>query len=649
MAWTTVRISGVDIQRARDSIQISKSLEYRYTASFTVVDRLGTANYYRGQPVTIFSDLAIPPWIKTQFVGYIYRIRRTRLAPNDVTIYHEVDCVGFHYCAEKRLAAESYSISTFNTTVLQESPIDILGPVSDGTITSPNDRGAQTFTPTRRHSITKVILTMCRSDASGTVTAGIYATDALGKPTGAALCSGTTNGATLPLIPTPFGEARTITMTTEAVLESGTQYAIVVSVDANSVIWRYNTWDAGSNYPKGQLLTSADAGVTWTAQPTQDYIFAEYGRQLTAGDIVEDLYTKYLLPEGVTIGTIEDGVDIREMVVNYKPVSDAFDLMAEKSGYVWYIDDAKRLFFTTRLTTAAPFAIVASDFCSDSGRSELAEDNPQYRNRQFLRGGVNVVPNQVETFTGDGAIVAYACGYSMNAEPVVTVGGAAQAPGIKGIDSAKDFYWAKGDPIIVFDATAIPPLGNAIVVTYTGEYPILVQVDNVAEQLVIKGIEGGTGITEGIDNAPEVATVAAAFTRAQEKLTYFGVDGYQLTFTISKWGLLPGQFVTITYPKYGLAASVLLVQSVGISEYAPGELRYTIQAIQGPAVGDWTNFFKNMVDKSDERIVIGDDIVLMILTSVAEGVNISELVTETVYTCFICDPLTLCSPATIVC
>ena len=465
---TTIRISGVDIERAKGSLIINTAIGQRSTASFIIVDRPGTASYQQGQLVEIFSDFALPPFIHPQFGGYINSVRRTRVSPSSPILYHVIDCVDYHYCADKRRAAEAYVTET-------------------------------------------------------------------------------------------------------------------------------------------------------------------------AGFIVDDLFDKYLAPEGVTIGDIQPGPTISEMVINYQPLTMALDALAERSGFIWYIDEFKRLFFTPRTTTIAPFAITDADIIREGGMSsELNLSNSKYRNRQYIRAGRDVTSVQTENRTGDGETVAFAMGYPLNQEPVITVAAAGQTMGLKGIDDpAIECYWAKGDPVITF--VTAPGIGAAIVVIYYGEYDIMVQVDKAAEQTRLQAIEGGTGIVEFADDEPQLTSKVAAFNLGIAKLDKYGVIGRQIVFPIRDWGIKPGQMVTITYPEYGLTAVDFLVEAVDISEIAPDTLRYEVKAIEGPETGDWTGFFKALANQKEEilgRLNIGKDQILIILAAMAmETWHWTETVNQYPYPC----------------
>lgn len=133
---------------------------------------------------------------------------------------------------------------------------------------------AQTFTPAADHTIEKVKLLLYRNGTPGTVTVSIRATDVNGHPTGGDLCSGTTDGDTLPTAPTY--EWRTITLGAGTPLSAGLKYAIVVRCGGgiNEVGWRYVV---PSGYAGGNDEYSGDSGGTWATSANADWMFEEWG------------------------------------------------------------------------------------------------------------------------------------------------------------------------------------------------------------------------------------------------------------------------------------------------------------------------------------------------------------------------------------
>jgi len=132
---------------------------------------------------------------------------------------------------------------------------------------------AQTFPVLRTHKITSVKLKLWRDGSPGTITASIRAASE-GLPTGDDLCSGTTEGNTLP--EEEPGEWREITLGAGAVLEVGAQYAIVVFSAAEHpalFFWRIS-WN-GDKYDGGNA--SYGGNGSWTIDPTEDCMFEEWG------------------------------------------------------------------------------------------------------------------------------------------------------------------------------------------------------------------------------------------------------------------------------------------------------------------------------------------------------------------------------------
>jgi hypothetical protein len=134
----------------------------------------------------------------------------------------------------------------------------------------------QTFTPREAHTITSVKLKMYRLGSPGTLTASIKAVDVNGLPAGEDLCSGTTDGDTLPTAYS--GELREITLGGGAALSDETKYAIVVRAlsgdQDNYARWRYKS---PAPYPRGAHVFSSDAGVTWEEDGSRDMMFEEWG------------------------------------------------------------------------------------------------------------------------------------------------------------------------------------------------------------------------------------------------------------------------------------------------------------------------------------------------------------------------------------
>ena len=133
------------------------------------------------------------------------------------------------------------------------------------------------FTTESNYTITSVKLLLLRVGLPGTLTVSIKATDGNGRPTGANLCSGTTNGSTLTT--NAAGEWREITFGAGTPLKISTKYAICcVAYDAGTDYSKYVGWRCDNSSPPysgGNGGYSSD-GSTWSDY-TADFMFDCWG------------------------------------------------------------------------------------------------------------------------------------------------------------------------------------------------------------------------------------------------------------------------------------------------------------------------------------------------------------------------------------
>lgn len=373
---------------------------------------------------------------------------------------------------------------------------------------------------------------------------------------------------------------------------------------------------------------------------------AESYESQTAEYIVEDLLTKYLADEGVTEGSIQgSAVTIKELVVNYARVSESLDKLAELCNYIWWIDENKKLYFVDRSSIDAPW-----DYTYDAsvGSPKLTTQNSAYRNRQYVKGTA-ITDAQTETFTADGVVKSWPCGYPLNNEPTITQDSVAATVGIKGLDTGYDFYWSKGDPIITTDTA--PANGVAIAVTYYGQYPAVILSKDNAAITARATIEGsGTGYVDDIEDETGVTNIEALWQSGSAKLAKFCRDGRRYAYETQTAGLFPGQYQHITDTLLGRDQD-MLIESVRLVRRA-GTYTYSVSCIEGPEQGSWARLFKSLADQAKlvmDRINVGAGETMIVLSEAPDATEWEESVSETVYACPLCSASTKCGAATIVC
>jgi len=342
----------------------------------------------------------------------------------------------------------------------------------------------------------------------------------------------------------------------------------------------------------------------------------------TAGFIANDIFTDYLAAEGVVIGEIQTGPIIKEAIFNTVKATECFDALQELTGFTWFIDETKQLYFIDRETNVSPWNLDGTNHRAIKDSVHLSTGNPMYRNRQYIRGGTGLTSQQTENFTGDGSVVAFTVGYPIAQVPTVTVNSVAQTVGIKGIDTGKDCYWNKGDATVTFDTA--PGVGLDVEVVYYGQYPLMWMVAHPTGVPVMAAIDGTTGIVEEITTETQHESSDSIKQSAQGKIDQYCQDAERFTYQTDEFGLSPGQLQEITYTPFAFAAHKMLIESINITPNG-NDVRYNITCITGPSMGSWAKFFSNILKRQDNSIKIGDSLLLVLLQQ-GETLEVSEVV-----------------------
>jgi len=203
----------------------------------------------------------------------------------------------------------------------------------------------QTFTPSTAHKITSVKLKLYRNGSPGTITVSIQGTSN-GLPDDNDLCSGTTNGNTLPES-WPNFEWREITLGVGTNLAADTQYAIVVKAPDgdidNTLTWYVDQSDP--TYAGGTVVrTNAGAG-NWLSDSSKDAMFEDWGEPLVSAPTVT---TQAVDPIGTTTATGKGNItdtggencDHRGIVYGKTSRGDPGDTKYDATDYDDYEDES---------------------------------------------------------------------------------------------------------------------------------------------------------------------------------------------------------------------------------------------------------------------------------------------------------------------
>lgn len=301
-------------------------------------------------------------------------------------------------------------------------------------------------------------------------------------------------------------------------------------------------------------------------------------------------------------------------------VSSNIDDLNKQSNYWWYISsilDANGKFpvtFQARDAIPAPFPMDSANsvYATTDGQqigdmliANLALSNAAdlYRNRQKIKNAI-ATGSFTQIFTGDGQATTWNVANPIVSPPVnITLNGQSVTIGVQGVDTGKQFYYQLNSTAITQDSSGAKLQDtDTLVVPYVGSYYQDIVVNNAHSgdfpdtqcQDDIAALDGSTGIvTNVIDVKQQNMSVDAATTLANQLLTRYGNIGVTVTFTTLRYGLAPGQQLTMYCPQLNIDDVQLLITDVETTEVSSAVAvsgilyQFTVTATTTANLGSW--------------------------------------------------------------
>lgn len=589
------------------TFQMSDEINRRSTLGFTCVDMAGTLVVRRGAPVKVYEDGIII------FNGFVDTWESTDMhtAANPSAKSYVIDVKDNHYLADKRSCGG-----------LAYSSADVTG-LTTGYIV--------------RKVLEKVL-----------VEEGVHADDiAYVEDTMAKL----ENGAAVEyLVSNTLVDVQFINnaMTLAEGKTTGTKTVVLdlttnamTSQDTDAVLWWMSDTPAGTSI----TFEASTDGETWTpvekghapigrGEYTSEMLLQIRITLATTNASVPKLDQWYFTVDN---GSIYDGVPITKSIwdVNSK-ASTVIDDMATAACYWWCIDADRNLWYCEYSMLPSGETITSSTIRWDT---TLKADNPDFRNRQWVRGGTALTSELHIKLTTNGIMNVWPLPYPLAQVPQVWVGGTtgpdgtAMTVGIKGIDADtaedhKDFYWNKGDSLISQSSQETPiAAGVLLYVEYVGQYPTVSLTENLYEVHRMADIEGTSGKVDNVEDRAEIQDSDVALEFGGHLLDTYCIDGRTIEFDLSR-ALVPGETYALNIPELGLVtASGKGLLCVGCDRsYVSNRLNYHITATETKSPYSWTAIYKKMAEKS--FVVEGLSNENIIITQAANALGELTVITD---------------------
>ena len=489
-------ISGTSHSTAKGSISISTAVEARSTAAMSIPDDNHDYVFRRGQPIELTIDSVLA------FAGIIDTPSKVLIAP-DGSIQHSIVGADWHYLADKRLVAASYLNQTCGYIVndlltnylaaegvtvgeIQDGPVIVEAIISYVTVAAALDGLKQKAGFTWWISPDKKLYFIDRATYSAPW--AVTRTDII---KGSAKWSGGNplyrntqyirggKGETSLQTETRLGDSKLTAFTMGYPLA---KVPVILTYRESSLLSN-GSFETG-NPPTGW---TKDLGASFDQDATEYKIGSHSAKLVRSGGVDCLVSQSYAGWAGLVGQTVTVGVWIK------CTVADSANIQVE-DGVVYHNStnppaDSAWHFTQASLTLNGSSVHLVVRLCISNN-------------------------NTIAYF--DGAMLV------VGSTPYSSIG-------IKGLDTGKDWYWSKGDPILTQDtAGVVLTSADLLIVAYYGQYDLIVKSTDDSQIVAQQVIEGtGTGQVDAITDDSSVSSLDSAYELAAANLADYCCDADQ--------------------------------------------------------------------------------------------------------------------------
>lgn len=387
----------------------------------------------------------------------------------------------------------------------------------------------------------------------------------------------------------------------------------------------------GSNRLFGGLIVRAtnksDAVgmISWEVECTDytrlldQHLVAETYEGMTVGDIIDDIVLNWL-PAGFTTVQVDCDVILDYIQFKYEQPSACLKQLADLTGYDYYVDYYKDIYFKSPTSTPAPFTIEDNSGTYENSSLVIRSDNSQMRNSILVRGGEYEGSKFTASQRADGKQVTFNLPYKYH-EFAATLTGHRLSIGVDYLDdpNSYDALYNFNEKLLRFKE-ADRPNQNATL-SFSGKplLPVVVRVSDsvaIAETLAQEG--QGDGIYEYLVVDKSINTQVAARERAAAEIQIYGETLSEGDFSTETSGLRAGQRVTINSDLRNVHEDYI-INRVTSHMKTPDMMIYDISLITTKSL-DYITVMKNLLTKDNKSIVITDDELLNLTESYSESI-----------------------------
>lgn len=367
-------------------------------------------------------------------------------------------------------------------------------------------------------------------------------------------------------------------------------------------------------------------------------VFKTY-ENIDADEIVKDIIENFVpASEAMTTNGVLPAFTLGKIVFGYRTVTQCLDELSDLTGFSWFVDEDRDLQFFAPGQFMSGFNIRdlptgAPTF--NYRKLRIDRSRTKYRNKQYIRAGLDTTDLQTENFAGDGERQTFTLGFEVSddATPIITLdtggGPVVQTVGIRGIDDDASFDWyyrTTEKEITQKSADTAIASTDILQVQYFGLFPIVVLRTLPSEIASRSAVEGGSGIYENVIDDNSIESGDFAEEKGDGLLRRFGEIPTKLIFETDVDGLRAGQCMGVQLQNRGADVDrfLYLIDSVKGVDVDALIMRYQIRALSGEHLGGWARFWRKL--KEAGRVFnLREGETLQILNQADEILEIDEV------------------------
>lgn len=356
----------------------------------------------------------------------------------------------------------------------------------------------------------------------------------------------------------------------------------------------------------------------------------------TLAYIVTDLMNTYVdASYGFDLTNVATGPTLDTVLFDHISIKRCFEKLTKLTGYVWWVDYEKKLYFQAQSATPAPETV--TDSSGNVSSVEITYDTSQVRNSVIVIGSANGVQSLdpvTEHFDGDGETRSWELDQKPSQMTEMLFNSVAKQFSLELNERDTDFfvYDFTAQSFRLTASQATPTASDDIDVTYYPRIPIIVQQQDAASIAIFQALDGGDGVYEYTIKEPSITSIEEAAARADQELSEYSmplVDGKIVTRSGLLSGgsiFMPGQILTVNLPTHGLSTdTAFLIQEVRIDVLDDGtntEYLYTIKF--GGKIISVKEFLEALASKEETGEETSDAGEILTIESVTDQMEFSD-------------------------